>query len=156
MENLFAKGAVYEGADLLRETTAYPYTILCEGRIGVVITMDLWQGGAMKTLRLAESGGSWYESREDFDIIPDNESALILKVRKLGERSPQNVEVPLREFAGFENRKSRIGVTIQFTSENTFQVTLKDKGFGELRRAEDIVTKHEYRIDTAVRSMDGA
>ena len=156
VENLFAKGAVYEGADLLRETTAYPYTILCEGRIGVVITMDLWQGGAMKTLRLAESGGSWYESREDFDIIPDNESALILKVRKLGERSPQNVEVPLREFAGFENRKSRIGVTIQFTSENTFQVTMKDKGFGELRRAEDIVTKHEYRIDTAVRSMDGA
>ena len=155
IENLFAKGAVYEAADLLRETTAYPYTILCEGRIGVVITMDLWQGGSVKTLRLAESGGSWYESKEEFDIIPDNEPALILKVRKLGERSPQTVEVPLIEFAGFENRKSRIGVTIQFTSENTFQVILKDKGFGEFRRATDIITRHEFRIDTAVRSVDG-
>ncbi|MBQ6551335.1 MAG: hypothetical protein IJL78_08005 [Lachnospiraceae bacterium] len=155
IENLFAKGAVYEAADLLREKTMYPYMILCEGRIGVVITMDLWQGGAVKTLRLSESGSSWYESKEEFDIIPDNEPALILKVRKAGERSPQNVEVPLTAFSGFENRKTRIGVTVQFTSENTFEVTLKDKGFGEFRRATDIVTKHEYRIDTAVRSMDG-
>ena len=153
VENLFAKGAAYEAADLLREKTAYPYMILCEGRIGVVITMDLYQNGATKTLRLSESGGSWYESKEEFDVIPDNETSLKLKVRKAGERSPQLVEVPLTEFSGFENRKTRIGVTLQFTSENTFRVVLKDKGFGEFRRATDTVSTHEYRIDTAVRLL---
>ncbi len=131
-ENLFAKGAVYQAVDLLREKSVYNCRVICEGRIGVDIHLDVVQGVTAKTLELAGIGTNWYESQASVDIIPDQESSLKLRVRKLFERQTTTVEIPFADLGFQRNKMNRVHVDLRFTAENTFTVTLTDKGFGEI------------------------
>ena len=146
IENLFAKGAVYAAGEYLRDTSAYPYKIMCEGRIDVDINFDGYKGMNLKTLNLASVGSNWYETKQSFDIIPDQETTLRFRVRKLGERSPLTLEIPLTDFDIRKNKMRRIGVNLSFSSENEFNVTLKDKGFGEFCPATDTVIRKTFTI----------
>ena len=132
VENLFAKGAVYAALDALREESAYPFRILCEGRIRVDISTEIYTGLAPKTVFLARAGENWYDTRADFDVIPDDMTKLLLKVKKLGDRTGVVAEIPLNELLkNRSNKTTRLGVNLKFTSENVFTVTVEDKGFGE-------------------------
>ena len=146
VENLFAKGAVYAALDLLAITPAYPYRIMCEGRISVDISIDVSKGVRERTLMLSEIGQNWYECKASFDIIPDDMETLKLKVKKLGEKAPVDLELPLHDFMKHGNKLSRINVTLDFQSEDTFSVTLKDKGFGEFFPAGNTVLKRSFNV----------
>lgn len=147
IENLFAKGAVYAACEFLRETSAYPFRIMCEGRISVDISMDVVQGVNPKTLKLASAGSNWYETKAEFDVIPDQEKTLRLKVKKVNERMPVILSIPLDDFEPRGNKLLRLSVSLSFTSEDSFTVTLRDKGFGEFFRSKDTVVKKTFTIE---------
>ena len=146
IENLFARGAVLAAADSLRETSAYPFSVMCEGRISVDITVEVCRNLNKVTLPLARVGGNWYESRADFDIIPDGEDTLVLKVRKLGERRPAEIGIPLNDIANRGNKKTRFGVSLAFTREDAFRVQVRDKGFGEFFPSTDAVVEKVFTV----------
>jgi len=146
IENLFAKGAVYAACDHFRKNTAYPYRILCEGRISVEISLDVCQGVNQKNLVLARAGDNWYETRAVLDFIPDQENTLRMKVKKMGERLPVQIEVPLTEFLQLGNKRKRIRMELEFIREDAFRITLRDKGFGEFFPAGDTVVQREFTI----------
>jgi len=146
IENLFAKGAVYAACDLFRKSTAYPYRILCEGRISVEISLDVCQGVNQKNLVLAQAGDNWYETKAGLDFIPDQESVLRMKVKKTGERIPAQIEVPLNEFIQAGNKRKRIRMELEFTREDAFMITLRDKGFGEFFPTGDTTVQREFTI----------
>ena len=146
VENLFAKGAVYAALDRLKITPPYPYRIMCEGRISVDISIDVTKGVRERTLMLSAIGQNWYECKSSFDIIPDGTETLKLKVKKLGEKAPVDLELPLHDFMKHGNKLTRINVTLDFQSEDSFTVTLKDKGFGEFFPAENTVLKRSFNV----------
>ena len=131
IENLFAKGAVYAAKETLEESEKLPYSIMCEGRIKVDITVDVYKGVNHQTLALSRAGENWYETRASFDIIPDQETSLRLKVRKVGEKTPASIEIPFGRLNTRGNKLSRIHVTLSFTKDDEFSVSMTDKGFGE-------------------------
>lgn len=146
-ENLFAEGAVYAALEQARGTALYPFSIMCEGRINVDISMEVYRGLNQQTLSIAAVGSNWYETRAEFDIIPDQESALRLKVKKVGERSPAIVEIPFGELIRRPNKVSRIGVSLFFTADNSFTVTMTDKGFGEFFKGSGLEVRRTYTIE---------
>lgn len=146
-ENLFAKGAVYAALDLLNGKSVYPFTILCEGRVNVDITLDVSHNGVQKTLDISKIGDNWYETKKVFDLIPDEEETLRFRIRKLNDRNYRYAEIPLKDFPKRPNKCTRLGVTLAFTSENTFTVTVRDKGFGEFYKAQDIVIRKDFTIE---------
>lgn len=148
VENLFAKGAVYAGLEILREESAYPFRIMCEGRTRVDIRMDVNKGMTQQTVVMAEAGSNWYETKSEFDIIPDQETTLRLKVKKFGDRYPCDVTVPFNEIIEKRgNKLTRIGISLKFISENAFMLTLRDKGFGELFPATEATIFKTYTIE---------
>ena len=146
IENIFAKGAVYAACEYLRETSVYPFSIMCEGRIDVDISMEVTQGNVTRTLNLASVGSNWYETREDFDLIPDMETSIRMKVRRLGERVPIMIEVPLTDFPVRPQKTTRVNVALSFASENMFTVTLTDKGFGEFFPGTETTVRKTFTI----------
>ncbi|MBP5225517.1 MAG: hypothetical protein J6Z38_08065 [Lachnospiraceae bacterium] len=146
IENLFAKGAVLAGLERMRKTSAYPYRIMCEGRISVEITADVFRGMNKKTLTLSHIGDNWYETKEEFDIICDEADSIPLKVQKLNERYPAMVEIPLSELNTRGNKLTRFGVSLAFTQEDVFTVTVRDKGFGEFFPSSDRFIRKTFTI----------
>lgn len=147
IENMFAKGAVYAALEYLRERSAYPFTLLCEGRISVDIALEAYRNGTAKNLELARIGNNWYETKTDFDLIPEGEQALRLRIRKIGERNYRYVEIPLSEIPKRPDKCTRLGVSLVFTSENTFTVTVRDKGFGEFYPAKEVMIRKDFMIE---------
>ena len=147
IDNLFARGAVLSGNTFEDENAVLPYSLMCEGRIDVDITVDVIQGVQRRTMILASAGSNWFETKAAFDFIPDDESSLKLTVKKLGESRKTLLEVP---FEGFEfpgNKLKRIGAVLAFTSGNSFDITLKDKGFGEFFPASDVTIRRSFVIE---------
>ena len=57
-----------------------------------------------------------------------------------------DLELPLHDFMKHGNKLTRINVTLDFQSEDSFTVTLKDKGFGEFFPAENTVLKRSFNV----------
>ncbi|MBR3035889.1 MAG: hypothetical protein IKI54_01165 [Lachnospiraceae bacterium] len=146
IENIFAKGAVLAGIERLRDKSAYPYRIMCEGRINVEITTEVYRGPNKKTLTLSHIGDNWYETKDEFDIICDDENRILLKVQKLNERYPAVIEIPLNELNVRGNKLTRFGVSLSFVKEDAFTVTVRDKGFGEFFPSSDKLIRKTFTI----------
>ncbi len=131
IENLFAKGSVYAAIDGLEDAPKTPFSVMCEGRIRVDISVDVYKGLNQQTMSLAKVGANWYETRSTFDIIPDQENALKLRVKKVGERNPVTIEIPFESLNRRGNKLSRLRVSLFFTRDNIFTVSVTDRGFGE-------------------------
>lgn len=109
VENLFAKGACYRAMEEALPDHKSPLRLMCEGRIKVDITTDVHKGLSQKTLTLAKAGANWYETRAEFEMIPDNESVLRLKIKKIGERNTATVEIPMDEILHLRgNKETRV------------------------------------------------
>lgn len=148
IENLFAKGAVYAAIDRLTVPSRYPFRFMCEGRINVDISIDVQSQMTQKTLALALAGSNWYESRAELDIIPDMENSLVLRVRAIGEKVPERIEIPFDNLISRGNKRTRIGLKLYFSGEDVFRVRLTDKGFGEFFPATGAAIEKEFTIDS--------
>ena len=69
-----------------------------------------------------------------------------MKVKKMGERLPATIEVPLTDFQNAGNKRKRIRMNLEFSREDAFQITLRDRGFGEFFPAGDTVVRREFTI----------
>ena len=147
IENLFAEGAVYAALEQVKGAPLYPFSIMCEGRIHVDIGVEVFHGLNRQYLPIASVGSNWYETRREFDIIPDQENALKLKVKKAGDRNSIQVEIPFGDLINRGNKLSRIAVSLHFTEDNAFTVTMRDRGFGEFFEPTGTVVRRSYTIE---------
>ncbi len=145
--NIFAKGAVITGNNELHGRNAYPYTIICEGRIGASIWMDTSVHGSKKVLMLAKEGSNWYDCRTTVDLILDEASSIRLKIKKTGEKLTMFENIILEAFPKRPNKTTRVRLILTFTSEHAAMVRVQDLGFGEFFPSSGIVVKKEIKID---------
>lgn len=145
-QNLFARGSALIGLDNMRERTAYPYTVICEGRIQASIMMEVMHGGTKKSLVLAQQGSSWYDIRTSVDLILDNTNSINLKIVQSGGKLVRLVGVPLDNFPQRPPRTTRVQIILNFDSENEAVVRVIDMGFGEMFPATRAVKKSKIMI----------
>ena len=145
--NVFAKGAVINANNELHGRNSYPYTIICEGRVGASIWMDTSVHGSKKVLMLAKEGSNWYDCRTTADLILDEASSIRLKIKKTGEKLTVFENISLDAFPKRPNKTTRVRLILTFTSEHTAMVRVQDLGFGEFFPSSGIVVKKEIKID---------
>ena len=131
-QHVFASGAAYVAGDSLRQESAYPFTVLCEGRIAATVSIQARYEGRNERLVLADAGTNWYEARSSVELIPDGTSVLELAVSRIGVPTHDRVRVDLSEFPQRPNKTTRIEVIVSFTAEDRMTIRVIDRGFGEL------------------------
>ncbi len=131
-QHVFASGAACAAADQLRETSAYPFTFLCEGRIESTVSVNARWGGRSEKVVLAEAGTNWYEARSSVELIPDGTDTLEFQIQPASSPRTDKVRVNLDEFPRRPNKTTRIEVIVAFNAENSMTVRVRDLGFGEL------------------------
>lgn len=144
--NLFARGAVLIGIDDMREHTAYPYTVICEGRIQASIMMEIMHGGVKKSLVLAQQGSCWYDIRTSVDLILDNTNSINLRIVQSEGKLVRLVGIQLDNFPQRPPRTTRVQLILNFDSENEAVVRVVDMGFGEMFPATKAVKKSRIMI----------
>lgn len=143
---LFSKGAAYRAEDFTRSKTAYPFICLCEGHLKTNVTMNVLRGGQEVSLTLAGAGDSWYEIKAAAEIIPEPAEAIELLITSVDNRKKKIVKIPLEGFPQRPPRTTKVRVEISFLDEQTMQVVLRDRGFGELFPATDVYVRQEVML----------
>lgn len=143
---LFSKGAAYRAEDFTRSKTAYPFICLCEGHLKMNVTMNVLRGGQEVSLTLAGAGDSWFEIKSAAEIIPEPAEEIELLITSLDNRKKKIVKIPLEGFPQRPPRTTKVRVEISFLDEQTMQVVLRDRGFGELFPATDVYVRQEVML----------
>lgn len=143
---VFAKGAAYKAEDYLHETTSYPFTCICEGRLSTTVSLNVQHKGQDTSVVIASAGDNWYEMSAALDVITDHQDSVDLVLTPLDVKKKKLVNIPLEGFPKRPERTTRVGIQVTFLDERTMAVTLKDQGFGELYPASGIQIRQEVRL----------
>lgn len=144
--SVFSRGAVVIGTDDLRRVTAFPYTIICEGRIQASVVMEVTYRGSKKSMVLAEKGSCWYEIRTSVDLILDEMDSINIKVVLPEGKLVRSFSIPLDNFPKRPARTTRVQVILNFASEHEAVVRVVDMGFGDLFPATGAVKKSKIML----------
>ena len=128
--NLYAKGACLAG--LMRSEENKDYNIICSGRTKFTISVETKHKGEPLLLNLCRAPRDWFDSGMKMDFILDRPEFVRFYLTSIlsGKRSIFDIdvsEIPLRP-----TKATRIEIEIRYFSENECEITIRDKGFGEL------------------------
>lgn len=144
--DLYAAGAALFGADRGREKTAYPYVLLCPGRLGLDVTLVVEHKERPVELVIASAGSSWYDAHAAMELILDHQDYVEFQVRSVDDKKNRKIRIPLDGFPERPSRTTRIRMEAHFANERTMWVTIRDLGFGELFPAEDVKIVQEVML----------
>lgn len=143
---LYVKGALLRAEDFVAEETAFPYVMICEGRLKATVSMEVIHDDRPTQLVIAALGDSWYEAKSTMEFILDGQDQVSFTIRPADGKGVREAKIPLEGFPKRPNRTTRIRMRAGFADEKTMVVVIQDKGFGELFPASNAMIRREIVI----------
>ncbi|MCI8866142.1 MAG: hypothetical protein HFG60_12905 [Lachnospiraceae bacterium] len=145
-QGLFAKGAACKAVECLQEEDAFPFTCICEGRLRTTVSMNVLHRGQENPVTVACAGDTWYGRVSVIDVIPDHQDRIDFIMTPLDSKKKKTVSIPLEGFPKRLDRTMKVQIQVVFLDEKTMEVTLTDRGFGELFPATNIQIRQEVML----------
>lgn len=143
---LFAQGAAYKAADLLRTKTAYPYVMICDGRLDTTVSLKVLHQDQESQLVVAAAGDCWYESKSTVELILDRQNEIELMITSSDSKKKRTVKLELEGFPVRDDKSVRVQMQVGFLDDMTMAVVVKDMGFGEFYPSTGAVIRQEVMI----------
>ena len=144
--SLFSKGALMKAADYLQEKSSYPFICICEGRLKTTVSVKVLKHDKEGQLVLAAAGDNWYEAKSTVDFIVTGNPEVEFTISPLDPKKKKLVKIGLEDFPKRPDRTTKIELSLGFSDDRTMVAVIKDKGFGEIFPAEDVMIKQEVGL----------
>ena len=144
--SLFSKGALMKAADYLQEKSSYPFICICEGRLKTTVSVKVLNHDKEGQLVLAAAGDNWYEAKSTVDFIVTGNPEVEFTISPLDPKKKKLVKIGLEDFPKRPDRTTKIELSLGFSDDRTMVAVIKDKGFGEIFTAEDVMIKQEVGL----------
>ena len=144
--SLFSKGALMKAADYLQEKSSYPFICICEGRLKTTVSVKVLNHDKEGQLVLAAAGDNWYEAKSTVDFIVTGKPEVEFTISPLDPKKKKLVKIGLEDFPKRPDRTTKIELSLGFSDDRTMVAVIKDKGFGEIFPAEDVMIKQEVGL----------
>ncbi len=144
--SLFSQGAACKAEDLLQEKTAYPYVMICDGRLDTTVAIKVIHQDRESQLVLAGAGDNWYEAKTTVDFILDKQNYLDLMITPSDQRKKKTIRLTLDGFPQRDDKTVRVQLQIGFLNDKTMVLVVKDKGFGDFYPSTGAMIRQEVRL----------
>ena len=144
--SLFSKGALMKAADYLQEKSSYPFICICEGRLKTTVSVKVLNHDKEGQLVLAAAGDNWYEAKSTVEFIVTGNPEVEFTISPLDPKKKKLVKIGLEDFPKRPDRTTKIELSLGFSDDRTMVAVIKDKGFGEIFPAEDVMIKQEVGL----------
>ena len=141
-----AKGAACRAAEDPEGKAALPFTCICDGRLKTTVSMNVLHRGQETNVTVAAAGDCWYDRVSVIDVIPDRQKTVDFIVTSVDSKKKRMISIPLEGFPKRPDRTTRVQIRILFLDERTMEVTLQDRGFGELFPASGVQIRQEVML----------
>ena len=132
-ENLFSLGAEITALDSFNGVIDSNYYYITDNRTSFSITIS---DGTSKTQRkICDFGSPWFSTKINFQIIVYNTNELVFTIDKYNGSTFDKTILLNNDFVIRKNKTTKLEVKIDFLQSNSFDITVKDVGFGEFYEA---------------------
>lgn len=140
-QNLYVKGAciaAFKAFKNVEETVM----LACQNRIPLTIDMDIVERGKNMIFRVAQAGTNWYAACRKMDFIVDDCDKLVLHMHPVGDKADYDEVIDFSDFPYREGKTTRISVEFNFKGDDSLEVVITDKGFGDfVKSSKKVVSK---------------
>lgn len=139
---IFAVGAMHYAKQCIEEEKE-EYTILCDTRVSLDISVKVVQKERELRLPIIHAGDSWMNRGADYEMILDRQNFVDFQLTPMvGGKKATQLRMLLEGFPERENRTTRIRLSTGFKDADHLLLTVRDEGFGELfPKTEAMVTE---------------
>ncbi len=129
--NIYVKGACIAGY-MREQGVTGEFSIICSGRTRASIYLEAWDHGDLKDILLSPAACDWYDAGYEGDFILENERAIAFTIVSVITGARDTVEMDLGSFPARPSKTTRVQINISYRNEYECEITITDKGFGEL------------------------
>lgn len=129
--NIYVKGACIAG-HMREQGVTGGFSIICSGRTRADIFLEAWDRGERKDILLSPAACDWYDAGYEGDFILENEQVVTLSVVSVITGARTSVEIDISSFPVRPVKTTRIQLRIAYRNEYECEITVTDKGFGEI------------------------
>lgn len=133
-KNLYARGACY--AALVKDgQTVWPYVYMGGNVMKVNVSLKVAKDRKTEFLSVIDAGENWYDVDREYEVIAGNEPAIDLWLQFPYGRNAKIEKLELSGFPEWKERTTRLRISVKALSDTEVHITIKDLGFGELRKS---------------------
>lgn len=143
-QGLLARGAAYRAGEEPGDNASF--TCICDGRLKTTVSMNVRHRGQENNVTVAAAGDCWYDRVSVIDVIPERQNTVDFIVTSVDSKKKRMISIPLEGFPKRPERTTRVQIQVMFLDERTMEVTLRDRGFGELFPASDAQIRQEVML----------
>ncbi|MCR4625462.1 MAG: hypothetical protein K5795_05790 [Lachnospiraceae bacterium] len=137
-QNLYVKAAAYT-AHLFFEGGSENYLVIGEEDLKCSMALRAVSGGELQEIPFGQVGQKYTEAGGKVDIILDDTNEIDFMIRNALKKDTFCAIMTLEALPVRKNKTNRVSVEVRFPSRNEAVVTVRDTGFGNIR-------KTDYRI----------
>ena len=144
--NLYSKGACYGLYERVQPTEkSKRYIYLGQDKIKANVGMAVYEQGKDVYFPVMDAGMNWYDAKKEWDMIMDTkeDQNLSFLLTPLNGRDRKEKVISLANMPERPDGTTRIRLSVEFTSEAKFTVTVRDMGFGEFFPSSGLEWKEE-------------
>lgn len=137
--NLYSKGACYAIREKSVPTrTMQQYIFLGEDKVKANIGMVLISKGTECYSPMLDAGINWFEAKTKKDVILESGNTITFQVVPLNGTERKELIMTLKDIPERPRGATRLRISLEFLSENTIQIKVKDLGFGEIFKSSEL------------------
>lgn len=144
--NLIVKGATYAAKEFFYMKTLKDYIISCKGRTRVRVTMSVKHKERDSMVTLSDIGDYWYQAKSKTECIMEEPTEAVFEIHNIMKHTTEEFRIDLTEFPKRPPKTTRISVDFKYLTENKFQITITDLGFGEFFKSSGMSVTKEIEI----------
>ena len=137
-QNLYVKAAAYT-AHLFFEGGSENYLVIGEEDLKCSMALRAVSGGELHEIPFGQVGQKYTEAGGKVEIILDDTNEIDFMIRNALKKDTFCAIMTLEALPVRKNKTNRVSVEVRFPSRNEAVVTVRDTGFGNIR-------KTDYRI----------
>ena len=122
------------------------YIISCKGRTRVRVTMSVKHKERDSMVTLSDIGDYWYQAKSKTECIMEEPTEAVFEIHNIMKHTTEEFRIDLTEFPKRPPKTTRISVDFKYLTENKFQITITDLGFGEFFKSSGMSVTKEIEI----------
>mgnify|MGYP003294125453 CR=1 FL=1 len=130
--NLYSKGACFALLDKMEPTElSASYVYLGTDKLKANVGMEILRQGTPSYLAILDGGNSWYDSKNEWDMILENDNRLVFRITPLNGKNATQTEIVLHGLQKGKSPLCRIHAESYMETPTRMKLKFWEKGFGE-------------------------
>nr|WP_302624857.1 DUF5716 family protein [uncultured Eubacterium sp.] len=144
--NLIVKGAAYGAREFFYVPVLDKYLISCKGRTRVKIVMAVKYKEHDSYITLSNIGEYWHQAKSKAECIMEKPTEASFEIQDIMNHANESFKIDLKDFPKRPPNTTRLEINFRYLSENSFEIEIKDLGFGEFFKSSGMSVKKEITL----------